>query len=71
MPGSTIRVSKPAQGTGPLVSTDVVITVLGTVVVAEVLGERGGPMSGLLSSSLHDVSSPIPTNEAVAIAADR
>jgi hypothetical protein len=54
-----------------LVTTDVVVAALGTVVVAEVSGERGGPESGVLLSSSHDASSPVPTNEAVAIAADR
>jgi hypothetical protein len=53
-----------------LVATDVVITVLGTVVVAEVSGERDGALSGPLSLSSQDARTPIPTNEAAAIAAD-
>jgi hypothetical protein len=53
-----------------LVITDVVITVLGTVVDEE-LCERAGPLSGALLSSSQDARTPIPSNEAAAIAADR
>jgi hypothetical protein len=53
-----------------LVSTDVVITVFGTVVVADVFGDRDGALSGVLLLSSQDASTPIPSNEAAAIAAD-
>jgi hypothetical protein len=50
--------------------TEVVITVLGTVVDEE-LCERAGPVYGPLSLSSQDARTPMPVNEAVAIAADR